>query len=88
MTAHHAGLARTVAAIVARPSLWSTAIRQAAALVPTTWRFPGNPLPDPLYLGFRAITQYGAADHAMEPRDVVSYLSWCRAWHRSVAARR
>lgn len=88
MTGRRAGLTRAALAIARRPDLWSTAVRQGATLVPTGWRFPGNPLPDPLYLQFRAVTQYGAADHELVARDIISYLSWCKAWRRSVAAHR
>ncbi len=88
MTRQPAGVGRSAWAIALRPTLWSTAVRQAATLVPSGWRFPGNPLPDPLYLQFRAVTQYGDVDHALVAIDVISYLSWCKAWRRSVAAHR
>jgi len=30
------------------------------------------------YLAFRMVTQYGSADHRIEPVDVLNYLAWCR----------
>jgi hypothetical protein len=36
------------------------------------------PLPDREYLRFRLETQYGDPDHAVEPADIVAYLTWCR----------
>jgi hypothetical protein len=38
------------------------------------------PVPDPDYFRFRMLTQYGDADHAPEPADVVAYLHWCRSY--------
>ena len=54
-------------------------------LAPRGWwyRWPPLPLPDPAYLRFRLVTAYGTTDHAPEPDDVVSYLSWCRDWRRA-----
>ena len=39
---------------------------------------PFLPIPDRAYLRFRLETQYGA-DGAPEPRDLTTYLRWCRA---------
>ncbi len=69
-------------AVLVRPSLWPTAVRQVLVLaVPGWWRAaPFLPLPDRAYLAFRFRTAYGAADTGPSPGDVVTYLHWCRAW--------
>jgi hypothetical protein len=64
---------RLVAAVARRPDLWPTALRQLVV-------FGG--LPSREYLAFRALTQYGDADHRPEAPDVVSYLAWLRSWSR------
>ena len=71
---------RAVLAVVARPSLWGTAIRQTVRLTPREWwrRPPFLPVPDRAYLRFRLETQYGDPDHSVEPDDIVAYLRWCR----------
>ena len=76
--------ARVVLAVVARPGLWGTAVRQVFVLaVPGWWRHrPFLPVPDNDYLRFRLETQYGTADHAIEPADLVAYLEWCRRERR------
>jgi hypothetical protein len=70
----------SAAALLVRPGLWATAARQVARLASPGWwrRWPLLPLPDPAYLRFRMVTQYGDPDHAPEPRDVIAYLHWCR----------
>ena len=70
------------AAVLRRPSLWATAVRQLARLAPAGWwrRAPFLPLPDPAYLHFRMVTAYGGEGGAPRPQDVVTYLHWCRAW--------
>jgi hypothetical protein len=72
-------------ALVRRPSLWPTALRQALRLAPSGWwrRWPPLPQPDPTYLRFRMETAYGDADHDPEPADVVAYLAWCRRGDRN-----
>jgi len=73
-----------VGAVVRRPGLWPTAARQAVRLVPARWwaRPPFLPVPDRRYLRFRMVTQYGAdGEVRAEPRDVLSYLAWCRRMH-------
>jgi hypothetical protein len=72
---------RAIAVVVRHPSLWWIALRQARRLAPPRWwrRPPFLPLPDREYLRFRMVTQYGDADHAPEPEDLVSYLRWCRS---------
>ncbi len=77
------GSARAVVAVVAHPSLWPTALRQAArASRPRWWRRPPYlPIPDTDYLRFRLETQYGA-DGVADPHDVLVYLRWCREHDR------
>ncbi|CAN5239294.1 hypothetical protein BH18ACT4_BH18ACT4_13970 [soil metagenome] len=67
-------------AVLRRPSLWGTAIRQVRRLAPTGWWRPRPhlPVPDGDYLRFRLQTQYGDPDHGPEPADVIAYLEWCR----------
>ncbi len=71
---------RDVAAVLRRPRLWLTALRQLTRAVPRRWwaRAPFVPLPDRAYLRFRIETAYGVGGR---PRadDVVRYLEWCRA---------
>ena len=73
---------RAAAALVVRPALWGTAVAQLLRLaVPGWWRrWPPVPLPDPAYLRFRLQTQYGDAEREPDPRDLVSYLHWCRSY--------
>lgn len=75
----------TVRAVLARPRLWATALRQAGRLAAPGWwkRAPFLPVPDPDYLGFRMETQYGSATHGPEPADLVAYLEWCQAEERA-----
>lgn len=81
--------APAVAAVVVRPWLWATAVRQVFVLARPGWwrRWPLLPLPDADYLAFRMVTAYGDAGARPGPGDVVGYLRWCRAWPR-VADRR
>jgi hypothetical protein len=71
-----------IAAVVRRPRLWSTALRQWVRLTPRGWwhRRPFLPVPDRHYLGFRMQTQYGDPRHRPATTDVISYLTWCREW--------
>lgn len=73
---------RAAVAVLARPDLWGTAVAQVLRLaVPGWWRrWPPVPLPDPGYLRFRLQTQYGDAGREPDPRDLVSYLHWCRSY--------
>lgn len=75
---------RAALAVIARPRLWATAIRQCRRTAPPGWwkRRPFLPVPGGEYLRFRMITQYGDAQRQPEPADVVSYLEWCRQWER------
>ena len=84
---------RAALLVAARPWLWATALVQLRRTVPARWwrRPPFVPVPSRAYLRFRLHTQYGEAG-APEPRDVVTYLEWCRDMARSqrrgVGARR
>lgn len=71
-----------VFAVVRRPRLWGTAVRQVRRLAPTGWwrRAPFLPLPTADYLRFRFQTAYGDADVLPPVADVVTYLAWCRDW--------
>jgi len=74
---------RAVSALLRRPDLWATAVRQLVRLaVPGWWRrAPFLPLPDPDYLRFRLVTAYGGSGEAEPtPSDLVTYLHWCRSW--------
>lgn len=74
-------------AVLARPWLWWTAVRQVARLAPRGWwrRMPFLPVPPPEYLEFRLVTQYGGderwARDQVCSRDVLDYLRWCRDWN-------
>ncbi|MDP2292176.1 MAG: hypothetical protein Q8M22_13380 [Actinomycetota bacterium] len=71
---------RVAAAVARRPRLWPTAVRQWRRTTPTGWwkHRPFLPVPSGPYLRFRLVTQYGSADHRIEPADVMNYLAWCR----------
>jgi len=73
---------RAAVALLVVPALWPTAARQVLVLAVDGWwrRAPFLPLPDPAYLAFRLQTAYGKGDRDPDPRDVVTYLHWCRAW--------
>ena len=73
--------ARTSFALLKRPALLPTAIRQAATLAPRRWWASGSHLPIPRadYLAFRNITLSGDPDQLPEVRDVIVYLEWCRS---------
>ena len=73
---------RTVGAIMRRPGLWRTALRQARRLAPARWwrRPPFLPVPAKSYLAFRTVTQYGEIGRSPSPEDVVDYLAWCQEW--------
>jgi hypothetical protein len=77
-------LAPATVAVLARPVLWGTAVRQVWVMaVPGWWRSaPYLPLPDAAYLRFRLQTAYGDPDRDPSPADVVTYLHWCRTWPR------
>jgi len=74
------GVVQVAVAVVGRPRLWGTALRQWRRTTPPGWwrRRPFLPVPSRDYLAFRMITQYGSADHRIEPGDVLNYLAWCQ----------
>ena len=86
---------RATLLVLARPSLWWTALHQAARLARRRWwaRPPFLPIPDRGYLRFRLETQYGspaATDgpaRGVDPGDVLTYLRWCREQERALRAR-
>jgi hypothetical protein len=72
-----------VFAVIRRPELWLTALRQTRVLARPGWwrRPPFLPLPSRAYLRFRLQTAYGGdGTGPIEGEDLVSYLRWCRAW--------
>lgn len=79
-----AWVVRAALAVVVRPVLWGTAVRQLLVLAVDGWyrRPPYLPVPDRDYFRFRMQTAYGDADRDPEPADLVTYLHWCRAWPR------
>lgn len=71
-----------VLAVVRRPQLWWTTVRQVRVLARPGWwrRPPFLPLPAPNYLRFRLQTAYGGdGTEPVRDEDLVSYLQWCRA---------
>jgi len=76
---------RVALAVIGRPSLWPTAVRQARRTAPPGWwrRAPFLPVPSGDYLRFRMVTQYGEAERPPDPADVLDYLAWCRDWDRT-----
>ncbi len=77
--------AMVAAAVVRRPGLWATAVRQMRRTAEPGWwrRFPPAPTPPRDYLRFRMMTQTGS-DGAPDPLDVVNYLTWCKRWNREL----
>lgn len=75
---------RVAAAVMTKPSLWTTAARQMRRTAAPGWyrRRPFLPLPSGHYMNFRLVTQYGDPNRRPEPHDVVNYLAWCRQWDR------
>ena len=75
---------RAAVLVAARPRLWPAALVQTRRFVPPGWwrRPPFLPRPDPEYVRFRLRTQYGATG-TPDPRDVVTYLEWCRQMGRN-----
>ncbi|MFM2046760.1 MAG: hypothetical protein RL383_837 [Actinomycetota bacterium] len=77
-----------VMAVLRRPGLWPTAVRQVLRMAPRGWwrRPPFLPVPPADYVEFRLVTQYGGeylrSGGRVVPADVVDYLRWCRDWDR------
>ena len=65
---------RVAAAVMVRPRLWATALRQVHRLAPRGWS------------AFRKVTQYGHAAHPPEVDDVLVWLEWCRALPAALGA--
>lgn len=57
-------------AVLRRPSLWLTGLRQAGVMVRPGARD---------YFHFRMVTQYGGDGAKATPEDLVQYLSWVKA---------
>lgn len=74
-----------IVAVLRRPGLWLTALRQGLLLRPNGGWLP---MPDRAYLGFRSLTQYGEADRLPNKVDLVSYLRWLKAWRGMERQRR
>ena len=75
---------RLVGAVLRRPDLWPTALRQWQRTTPKSWwrRAPFLPVPRPDYVRFRLVTQYGDENAPIAPPDVIDYLSWCKQQDR------
>lgn len=73
-----------IGAVLVRPQLWATAVRQVRRLARRDWwrRAPFLPVPGRSYVGFRLETQYGGGSRRPEPDDVIHYLSWCQQMER------
>ncbi|MDE0602999.1 MAG: hypothetical protein OXI18_01225 [bacterium] len=65
---------QSLAKLLMRPSLWTTAIRLG-------WRL--RLVPDSAYLRFRMVTMYGDAQAQPRAHDLITYLQWCRSWERT-----
>jgi hypothetical protein len=70
-----------VRAVLARPSLWRTALGAWWRLTPRGWWRAGSrlPVPDRALWRFRMVTAYGDPDARPRTEDVISYLEWCRS---------
>ncbi len=68
-------------ALLKKPDLLPTALRQASSLAPRKWWASGSHLPVPRadYMAFRNVTLSGNADQLPEVHDVIVYLEWCRS---------
>jgi hypothetical protein len=75
---------QTFVAVLRRPALWWTAMRQIFRMSRDRWwaRPPFLPVPDRNYVRFRLETAYGTEERGVAG-DVVRYLDWCRASSRA-----
>jgi hypothetical protein len=75
-----------LAAVVRRPSLWMTALRQWRAVVAPDWwaRWPPVPTATRRYMALRVEAMYGPDGGRLSPAELVGYLEWCR-WMRALA---
>ena len=73
-------LIRMTAAVLVRPRLWGTAVRQAHRMAERFWwtRPPFLPVPARPLAAFRSATQYGRPDAIPTVDDVLVWLEWCR----------
>jgi len=73
-------LLRMTAAVVVRPRLWGTAVRQAHRMAGRCWwaRPPFLPIPERPLAAFRTTTQYGRPDAVPTIDDVLVWLEWSR----------
>ena len=77
--------ARAAFAVLRRPDLWWTGVRQALLLAPKGWWKHGSrlPVPDADYMHFRLVTQYGGdGSRPATGADLVQYLAWVREERR------
>lgn len=67
-------------AVIVRPRLWVTALRQVRRMAPRGWyrRPPFVPVPDRAWLAFRLTTMYGDASHRPDAHAIVAWLEWAR----------
>lgn len=75
---------RMLVALVQRPHLVSTALRQVRVMAPQRWwaNPPFLPLPPADYLHFRQVTATGIADGPPDVHDTVVWLEWCRSMRK------
>jgi hypothetical protein len=74
-------------AVVPRPDLWRTALRQGRRMAPNAWwrRAPFLPVPDKAWLRFRLEAQYGGdGTGPVVVADLIHWLEWARAYDRAV----
>jgi hypothetical protein len=78
-TLHASFWFQCIGAVLVRPRLWFTAVRQLVRAMPHDWwqRPPHLPVPDRAYVRFRLETAYGANAEPVVA-DVLRYLEWCR----------
>jgi hypothetical protein len=75
-----AWVVRAALALVVRPVLWGTAVRQLLVLAVDGW-YRRPPRPCRLRLHRFRMQCVRDADR-VGPADLVTYLHWCRAWPR------
>ena len=80
--------ARMLLALMRRPALVPTAMRQLVVLAPRRWwaRAPFLPVPPADYLEFRQVTATGSAMGPPDVHDTLVWLEWCRSM-RTVSRR-
>lgn len=81
------GWGRVAIAVLRHPDLWAEGLRAARRMAGSGWwrHWPPVPRPPDAYLRFRVQTATGDADAPADPRDVVTYLAWCRDNRRHLA---